>query len=117
MPPLPAEVAESLQASHEDAVAFAKAQAAVDAARADAASDAAAAALEPPELFVKRGGRHYTRAATARLKPAERFLSDNPTAVLNLSAKPTAKANFPNPQSQSHETIPTFPTPGWPGAD
>ena len=95
---LPPEVAESLQASHEDAVAFAKAQAAVDAARADAASDAAAEAAQPPELYVKRGGRHYAPALKARLKPGEEiFIKDPLDGSFVFIGTTDSRADLPEP--------------------
>ena len=43
----------------------------ISVARADAAAEAAAAAAEPPRLYVKRGGMHYSPALSARLRPGE----------------------------------------------
>jgi hypothetical protein len=68
---LPPEIAEDLQAKHDDAVAFAKAQAEVDARRADEAADAVIATQDPPTLFVRRGSRHYAPGHKTRLKPGE----------------------------------------------
>ena len=69
--PLPPEIAADLEDAHRQHVDFTAAQAAADARRADTISDGAAADLEPPQLFVKRGGRHYSPAGTARVKAGE----------------------------------------------
>jgi hypothetical protein len=68
---LPEAIAEDLLAEHESAIALAKAQAAADARRSDEVSDAAAERAEPPQLFVRRGSRHYAPIGSARLKPGE----------------------------------------------
>ena len=76
--PLPPEVAESLQAEHEAHVAQQAAEMGAAARMSDAIADAAIAAQEPPELFVKRGGRHYAPAHKARLKPGEDVFMKDP---------------------------------------
>jgi hypothetical protein len=68
---LPPEIAADLQEDHENAIAFAKAQAAADARRADELADSVIATQDPPTLFVRRGSRHYAQAHKTRLKPGE----------------------------------------------
>jgi hypothetical protein len=75
---LPPEVAAELQDAHDSHVELQRAQAKADAARSDAASDVAAAALEPPQLYVRRGSRHYAPALSARLKAGESVFTRNP---------------------------------------
>ena len=96
--PLPPEVAESLQEAHESHVGLQIAQLAADAARADAASDAAAADLEPPQLYVKRGGRHYAPADKARLKPGEPvFVKDPVDSTFVFIGTTDSRADLPDP--------------------
>jgi hypothetical protein len=95
--PLPPAVAESLQAEHENAVAFAKAQLEADARRSDAASDAAAAALEPPQLYVRRGDRHYQPAHRARLRPGEAVYIRNQSGGLECIGTTDGHSQLPDP--------------------
>ena len=75
---LPPDVAQDLQAEYERDIEMQRAQAQVDARRSDEVSDAAAAALEPPQLYVRRGSRHYAPALSARLKAGESVFTRNP---------------------------------------
>ena len=75
---LPPEVAAELQDAHDSHVELQRAQAKADAARSDAASDAAAETLAVPELFVRRGSRHYAPALSARLKAGESVFTRKP---------------------------------------
>jgi hypothetical protein len=94
--PLPPEIAESLQEEHEDAVALAKAQLAADARRSDEASDAAATAAEPPQLYVKRGVRHYAPAHKARLKPDEPVFVRQPEGHFECIGQTDGNAQLPD---------------------
>ena len=76
--PLPEEVAESLQETHESDVARQAAQTAAAARAADDISDSVIADAEPPALFVKRGGRHYAPALKAKLRPGEHVFAKRP---------------------------------------
>ena len=68
---LPAEIAQDLQEANAADVARQAAQLGADARTSDDIADAAAADLEPVELFVRRGSRHYTSINKARLRAAE----------------------------------------------
>jgi hypothetical protein len=94
--PLPPEVAESLQASHQDAVAQQAAQAGADAERADQIADAVIATQEPPQLFVKRGGRHYAPALKARLKPGEDVFTREPDGSFQCIGITESKGELPD---------------------
>ena len=95
-PELPESIAADLQASHENAVAHAKAQAEVDARRADEVSDAAAAAAEPPRMYVKRGSRHYAPIGTARLKPGEPVFIREPGGRFQFVGETDGNAQLPD---------------------
>ena len=94
---LPPEIAEDLQAKHDDAVAFAKAQAEVDARRADEVADAAIAAQEPVQMYVRRGDRHYAPAGSARLKPGEDVFVRQPSGRFHCIGTTDGHAELPDP--------------------
>jgi len=96
-PELPASVAEDLQAEHENAVAFAKAQMAADARMSDEVSAAAAAALEPVQMYVRRGDRHYAPAGSARLKPGEDVFIRQPSGRFHCIGTSDGQAELPDP--------------------
>ena len=85
--PLPPEVAESLQASHQDAVGLQAAQTAAAARAVDEIADPVIAEQEPTERFVRRGSRHYVQIHRTKLRRVRtRFHYGNPTAVIKVSA-------------------------------
>ena len=94
---LPPEIASDLQASHEDSVAWQKAQMGASASAADQIADAAIAAQEPPELFVKRGSRHYVQIHRTKLKPAEPVFVKKPDGGYQSIGICDAKAQPPDP--------------------
>jgi hypothetical protein len=94
---LPPEVADSLQAAHDDAIAFAKAQAEVDARRADEIADAAIAAQEPVQMYVRRGDRHYAPAGSARLKPGEDVFIRQPSGRFHCIGTTDGHSQLPDP--------------------
>jgi hypothetical protein len=94
---LPPSIAEDLQAKHDDAVAFAKAQAEVDARRADEVADAAIAAQEPVQMYVRRGDRHYAPARSARLKPGEDVFIRQPSGRFHCIGTTDGHAELPDP--------------------
>ena len=93
---LPPEVAAELQDAHDSHVELQRAQAKADAARSDAASDAAAAALEPPQLYVRRGSRHYAPALSARLKAGESVFTRNPEGRFEYVGIVNGHGELPN---------------------
>jgi hypothetical protein len=94
---LPPEIAEDLQAKHDDAVAFAKAQAEVDARRADEVADSIIAAQDPPTLFVRRGSRHYAPAHKTRLKPGEPVFIRKPEGRFECIGETDGHSQLPDP--------------------
>jgi hypothetical protein len=94
--PLPPEVAEALEAAHGSDIAKQAAQAAAEAERADAISDAVAESLEPPTLYVKRGGRHYAPAHRARTKPGEPVFMREPDGSFEFVGTTDSAGGLPN---------------------
>ena len=96
---LPPEIARDLQEAHESHVGLQAAQAAADAEGADQIADAVIASQEPPQLFVKRGSRHYVDIHRTKLRRPNPFSCDNPTAAgIKASASPMLKLNLQMPQ-------------------
>jgi hypothetical protein len=75
---LPATIAEELNAEHQRHVGLQAAQLAAAARAADDIADPAIAAAEPPQMFVKRGSRHYVEIHRTKLKPAEPAFTKDP---------------------------------------
>jgi hypothetical protein len=94
---LPPEIAEDLQAKHDDAVAFAKAQAQVDANRADELADSIIAEQAPVPLFVRKGSRHYAQANKTRLKPGEPVFVRQPSGRFECIGEVDGDCQLPDP--------------------
>jgi hypothetical protein len=94
---LPPEIAAGLQQDHESHIAFAAAQAAADAKRADQIADSVAADAEPPQLYVKRGSRHYVEIHRTKLKPAEPVFTKDAGGAYEFIGETDSKASPPDP--------------------
>ena len=96
--PLPEDVAADLEDQHRAHVAQQAAQAAAEARRADQIADALIAEQEPRELFVKRAigtTSKFTEPSSDQPNP---FSPRTTPALMNASAKPTAKVRHHPPQ-------------------
>jgi hypothetical protein len=94
---LPPEIVADLQAEHENAIAFAKAQAQADANRADEIADSVIATQDPPTLFVKRGSRHYAQALKTRLKPGEPVFIRQASGRFHCIGETDGHSQLPDP--------------------
>ena len=94
---LPPEVARDLQDAHDAHVGLQKAKMAAAARVADDITDAAIAESAPPQLFVKRGGRHYARADKARRKPGEDVFIKDTDGTFQFIGTTDSRADLPEP--------------------
>ena len=94
---LPEDVAADLMEKQQDAVASQRARMAAETNWSEAVSDAAAEANEPPELFVRRGSRHYARATTARLKAGEACYTRNEEGKFEFAGQVNGDLELPDP--------------------
>ena len=93
---LPPEIVADLQAKHEDAIGFAKAQAEVDANRADEVADAVIAEQELVQMYVKRGSRHYAPVGTARLKAGDPVFIRQPSGRFHFVGEVDGDGQLPD---------------------
>jgi hypothetical protein len=94
---LPPEVAESLQEAHESHIGLQTAQLAAAARAADDITDAVIAAQEPPQLYVKRGSRHYIQIHRTKLKAAEPVFTKDDTGAYECIGETDSKGSPPEP--------------------
>ena len=94
---LPPEIAADLEDQYRKDVDFTAAQMGADARRADDIAEAAIAAQEPPQLFVRRGSRHYIQIHRTKLKPAEPVFVKDADGSYESIGICDAKAQPPTP--------------------
>ena len=92
--PLPPDVAAALQDSHDRYIGEALAQAKHNQSAIDNAHEAIAAAAEPTQYFVRRGGE-WARSQNARLKPGESVFVRRPNGEMEAAGIVDSRGQLP----------------------